>query len=36
VYPNLVRQMTLTGIDQLWRADITYVRMEVELVDGAP
>jgi putative transposase len=32
VYPNLVRQMTLTGIDQLWRADITYVRLEVEFV----
>ena len=32
VYPNLVRQMTLTGIDQLWRADITYVRLEVEIV----
>ena len=26
VYPNLARQMTLTGVDQLWRADITYVR----------
>ena len=32
VYPNLARQMTLTGIDQLWRADITYVRLEVEFV----
>jgi transposase InsO family protein len=32
VYPNLVRQMTLTGVDQLWRADITYVRLEVEFV----
>jgi putative transposase len=32
VYPNLARQMMLTGIDQLWRADITYVRLEVEFV----
>jgi putative transposase len=32
VYPNLAPQMTLTGIDQLWRADITYVRLAVEFV----
>ena len=32
VYPNLARQMTLTGINQLWRADITYVRLAVEFV----
>src|SRR5258708_5146582 len=32
VYPNLARQMTLTGIDQLWRAGITYVRLAVEFV----
>ncbi|MFI5104959.1 MAG: IS3 family transposase [Terriglobales bacterium] len=32
VYPNLARRLTLTGIDQLWRADITYVRLEVEFV----
>jgi transposase InsO family protein len=32
VYPNLARSMTLTGIDQLWRADITYVRLAVEFV----
>jgi putative transposase len=32
VYPNLAQQMTLTGIDQLWRADITYVRLAVEFV----
>ena len=32
VYPNLARQMTLTGIDQLWRADITYVRLAVEFI----
>jgi putative transposase len=27
VVPNRVRNLTLTGIDQLWVADITYVRM---------
>jgi putative transposase len=27
VVPNLARQMELTSIDQLWVADITYVRM---------
>jgi putative transposase len=32
VYPNLARQMTLTGVDQLWRADITYVRLEMEFI----
>lgn len=32
VYPNLARDMTLTGIDQLWVADITYIRLEVEFV----
>ena len=32
VYPNLARRLTLSGIDQLWRADITYVRLEVEFV----
>jgi putative transposase len=26
VYPNRAREMTLTGIDQLWAADITYIR----------
>ena len=30
VVPNLARQMELTGIDQLWVADITYVRMREE------
>jgi transposase InsO family protein len=24
VYPNLAADMVLTGVDQLWRADITY------------
>ena len=25
VYPNLARQMTLTGLDQHWVANITYI-----------
>jgi transposase InsO family protein len=32
VYPNLARDMILTGIDQLWVADITYIRLEEEFV----
>jgi transposase InsO family protein len=32
VYPNLAGTMTLTGIDQLWVADITYIRLEEEFV----
>jgi len=32
VYPNLAAKMELTGIDQLWRADITYIRLETEFV----
>lgn len=32
VYPNLVREMVVTGIDQLWVADITYIRLEAEFV----
>jgi transposase InsO family protein len=32
VYDNLAQQMTLTGIDQLWVADITYIRLEAEFV----
>jgi transposase InsO family protein len=27
VVPNLVRDLVLTGLDQLWVADITYIRM---------
>jgi transposase InsO family protein len=32
VYPNRARGMVLTGIDQLWVADITYIRLETEFV----
>jgi transposase InsO family protein len=32
VYPNLAEDMEVTGIDQLWRADITYIRLETEFV----
>ena len=32
VYPNLARGMALTGLDQLWVADITYIRLETEFV----
>jgi putative transposase len=32
IYPNLARDMKATGIDQLWRADITYIRLETEFV----
>jgi len=32
VYPNLAAEMALTGIDQLWVADITYIRLETEFV----
>ncbi len=27
VYPNLAREMVLRGLDQLWVADITYIRL---------
>ena len=32
VYPNLAREMLLTDVDQLWRADITYIRLREEFV----
>ena len=32
VYPNLAGQMELNGINQLWVADITYIRLETEFV----
>jgi len=32
VFLNLARRMTLTGINQLWVADITYIRLRSEFV----
>jgi transposase InsO family protein len=32
VYPNLAGELVLTGINQLWVADITYIRLEAEFV----
>jgi putative transposase len=32
VYPNLAGRMVLTGMDQLWIADITYIRPRDEFV----
>ena len=32
VYPNLARYLVLTGVDQLWVADITYIRLQDEFV----
>jgi putative transposase len=32
VYPNLARAMAPTGLDQLWVADITYIRLRAEFV----
>jgi len=32
VYPNLACERTLTGLDQLWVADITYIRLRAEFV----
>ena len=32
VYPNLAEELVLTGINQLWVADITYIRLQVEFV----
>ena len=32
VYPNLARKMILTGTDQLWVADLTYIRLRDEFV----
>lgn len=32
VYPNLARNMVLTAVDQLWVADITYIRLRDEFV----
>ena len=32
VYPNLAREKVLTDVDQLWRADLTYIRLREEFV----
>jgi putative transposase len=32
IYPNLARKMALTDVDQLWVADITYIRLREEFV----
>lgn len=32
VYPNLAGEMTLSAINQLWVADITYIRLRTEFV----
>jgi putative transposase len=32
IYPNLAAHLTLTGLDQLWVADITYIRLQREFV----
>ena len=32
IYPNMCEGMVLTGIDQLWLADITYLRLRTEFV----
>lgn len=32
VYVNLAARLTVTGIDQLWIADITYIRLRTEFV----
>ena len=32
IYPNLARTMIVTGTDQLWVADITYIRLREEFV----
>jgi len=28
IYPNLASDMVVTGVDQLWVADITYIRLQ--------
>lgn len=32
VYPNLVPELKLTGCDQLWVSDITYIRLQREFI----
>ena len=32
IYPNLKPDLVLTGVDQLWVADLTYIRLEMEFI----
>jgi putative transposase len=32
IYPNLAKDLILTDTDQLWRADITYIRLRQEFI----
>jgi putative transposase len=32
IYPNLLPTVSLTGLDQVWQADITYIRLPKEFV----
>jgi len=32
IYLNLARRLKLTGVDQLWVADLTYIRLKTEFV----
>ena len=32
IYPNLAKELEVDGLDQLWVADITYIRLECEFV----
>lgn len=32
IYPNLASTLTLTGLDQLWCADLTYIRLGSEFI----
>jgi hypothetical protein len=32
VYPNRARELLLAGLDQLWVADLTYIRLAWEFV----
>ena len=31
-YPNLARRLVLSGVNQLWVADITYIRLQEQFV----
>lgn len=35
IYPNLARNLQLTGMNQLWVADITYIRLREEFIYAA-